>query len=153
MDQEIQIAEVSEQEAAAIARLEQIIFSDAWSVQAIQETWRQPCALVAGAKLGRSLVGYGILYYVAGEGEIVRIAVDASVRRQGVAGRLLKHLEDSCKKKGGVRLLLDVRESNSAAIAFYKKYGFTEDGIRKKFYTNPAENAILMSRRINKTDL
>ncbi len=61
MDQEIQIAEVSEQEAAAIARLEQIIFSDAWSVQAIQETWRQPCALVAGAKLGRSLVGYGCL--------------------------------------------------------------------------------------------
>ena len=62
MDQEIQIAEVSEQEAAAIARLEQIIFSDAWSVQAIQETWRQPCALVAGAKLGRSLVGSFIMW-------------------------------------------------------------------------------------------
>lgn len=153
MEGEIRIAEAKEQDIADIARLERNIFSDGWSISAIRETWRQPCTLVAGAIRGRRLVGYAILYYMAGEGEIARIATDPSARRQGAAGSLLVYLKDFCWKKGCERLLLDVRESNAAARAFYKKYGFTEDGIRKKFYTNPVENAILMSCRIKRTDL
>ena len=59
-------------------------------------------------------------------------------------------LENFCEEKGIVNLMLDVRESNEAAIAFYKGCGFVEDGIRKDFYTDPKEDAILMSRQLGK---
>ena len=91
------------------------------------------------------LVGYLIVYYVLEDGEIARIAVESDFRRNGVASRLLKELAFICADNGVNKLLLDVRESNESAKAFYKKKGFVLDGVRKNYYTNPTENAILMS--------
>ena len=93
----------------------------------------------------RVLVGYLIVYYVLEDGEIARIAVESDFRRKGVASRLLKELAFICTDNGVNKLLLDVRESNESAKAFYKKKGFVLDGVRKNYYTNPTENAILMS--------
>jgi ribosomal-protein-alanine N-acetyltransferase len=55
-------------------------------------------------------------------------------------------VENTCEEKGITRLMLDVRESNESARAFYKSLGFEEDGIRKNFYEMPKENAVLMSK-------
>ena len=57
----------------------------------------------------------------------------------------MKELAFICADNGVNKLLLDVRESNESAEAFYKKKGFVLDGVRKNYYTNPTENAILMS--------
>ena len=67
-----------------------------------------------------------------------------------MGARLLLELEDLCELGGISRLLLDVRESNAPAIAFYKDYGFAEDGIRRRFYADPEEDAVLMSRELGK---
>ncbi len=101
-----------------------------------------------GAWKEEVLAGYVIFYYAADEGEIARIAVRDAFRRKGAARRLLLRLEELCKELGVSRLLLDVRESNGPAIAFYVGYGFKKDGIRKKFYVNPVEDAILMSYKV-----
>lgn len=145
-----QIRPVQESELAEVAELEREIFSDAWSKKALIETYSQSHTVIAGAWQDERLLGYVILYYVMDEGEIARIAVRSSARRQGVAGRILSYIEEFCKERDGERLLLDVRESNVPAIAFYRKCGFKKDGIRKNFYTNPTEDAILMSRRIER---
>ena len=133
-------------EIADVAALERHIFSDAWTENGIRETLCQENGIVLGIWKGEFLAGYVILYYVLDEGEIARIAIDSACRRQGVAGRLLERLSKICEVKGIRRLMLEVRTSNEAAISFYKKSGFTEDGVRKGYYTNPCEDAILMSK-------
>ncbi len=133
-------------EIADVAALERHIFSDAWTENGIRETLCQENGIVLGIWKGEFLAGYVILYYVLDEGEIARIAIDSARRRQGAAGRLLERLLKICEEKGIRRLMLEVRTSNEAAISFYKKSGFTEDGVRKGYYTNPCEDAILMSK-------
>lgn len=130
------------------ARLEAEIFSDAWSENSIRETASQPHAVIFGEWEGDSLLGYLIFYFVIDEGEITRIAVAPGNRRQGVGGRLLRQADEFCAEHGIRRMLLDVRESNVSAREFYARHGFSQDGIRKKFYTNPQEDAILMSRKL-----
>ena len=97
------------------------------------------------AAMASAILGYVIFYYVLDEGEIARIATAPAHRRQGVAARLLEKMRAFSHDKNITRWLLDVRESNESAIHFYEAAGFTRDGVRKNFYANPAEDAILMS--------
>lgn len=145
---EIRIAK--EQEIEEIARLEQEMFPDPWSLKALRDTWNQKQAQILGAWLDGQMAGYVIVYFAADESEIARIAVDEKFRRQGVAGALLDGMERVLAGKGIVRLMLDVRKSNAAALRFYLSRGFKEDGVRKNFYTNPIEDAILMSRGLGR---
>lgn len=94
------------------------------------------------------LLGYVIFYYVLDEGEIARIATSPQHRRQGVAVRLLEKMRAFSYEQNITRWLLDVRISNETAIHFYKAAGFAEDGVRKNFYANPPEDAILMSCKV-----
>lgn len=139
------IRKMREEDLADVARLEREIFSDPWSENAIRESMEQPQTLLLSALADGVLVGYLIVYYVLEDGEIARIAVESDSRRKGVASCLLKELAFICTDNGVNKLLLDVRESNESAKAFYEKKGFVLDGVRKNYYTNPTENAILMS--------
>ncbi len=144
----IDVKEIVKEDIEAIAMLEQEIFPDPWSANSIAETCEQNHACILGAKKNGKLVGYVIFYYVLDEGEIARIAVAPSSRRQGAAQAVFDKLLLFCEENSVTRILLDVRVSNEGAIAFYKKMGFSEDGIRKNFYENPKEHALLMSMDI-----
>lgn len=137
-----------EKDIAYIAGLEAKTFTDAWTEKSVQETFEQAQAFVTVAEDDGRFAGYCIIYYVMDEAEIARIAVSESARRQGIGKGLLDYTCECCREKKIERLLLDVRESNEGAIAFYEKYGFQTDGIRKDFYDMPKENAVLMSRSL-----
>ena len=140
-----EIRRISENDIETVAALEAQIFPDPWSVKSIQDTYGNKSALILGAYQEEALIGYVIFYYVLDEGEIARIAVSPQYRRQGVADQIFAGLLGFCAEKSIERILLDVRISNEPAIAFYRKSGFVEDGIRKNFYENPKEDALLMS--------
>lgn len=144
------IRKMKKEDIPAVAVLEKEIFPDPWSEQALAESLEQNHTLLLTAYEDRQLIGYLILYYALEDGEIARIAVIPEKRRQGVGARLLLELENLCELNGITKLLLDVRESNAGAVSFYKDYGFTEDGIRRKFYSDPVEDAVLMSRQLGK---
>ena len=76
------------------------------------------------------------------EYEILNLAVDAGQRRQGVASRLLGEFLSGVT--GAV--YLEVRESNEAARALYRRWGFSEEGVRRGYYHRPVENAVVMRR-------
>lgn len=139
------IRKMRTEDIEAVAGLEQEIFSDPWSANALTETLAQKQTLLLAAYENKTLVGYLILYYVLEDGEIARIAVAEGWRRKGVASKLLKELALICEDIGVTKLLLDVRESNTSAYAFYEKQGFVRDGVRRNYYTNPTEDAVLMS--------
>ena len=158
----IEIKKDQQQYISEIASLESDIFPDPWSEKSIRDTLENPqariwsiisrqappcsCASTAPEHAGKpQLLGYVIFYYVLDEGEIARIATSPQHRRQGVAVRLLEKMRAFSYEQNITRWLLDVRISNETAIHFYKAVGFAKDGVRKNFYANPPEDAILMS--------
>ena len=145
---EIIVRELKVEDSAAVAEMEQQIFSDSWSEKSVLETVQQKQSVCFAAEKAGHLLGYLLVYHAADEAEIARIAVQKEARRQGAAGKLMQALEHYCEEHKMEKLLLDVRESNEAARSFYTKNGFVEDGIRQGFYVNPSEDAVLMSRQL-----
>lgn len=142
----MQIRDMALEDLARIHDLEAAAFPDPWSEAGIRETLSQKNTILLTAREEENVIGYLIVYYVLDECEIARIAVAKEHRRQGAAALLIRELERRCREKGIRRIMLDVRESNKGAIAFYRGQGFAEDGLRKNFYTGPMEHAVLMSK-------
>ena len=146
----IVIREAVMEDAAAIAEMENQIFTDAWSEKAVLDTINQKNTICLAAEKAGRFIGYLLAYAAADEAEIARIAVVKEFQRQGAGRALILGLETVCEANNITKLLLDVRESNEAARTFYTNMGFQEDGIRQRFYENPQEDGILMSRELGK---
>lgn len=112
------------------------------------ESWNDR-ALTGGA----DLIGFIAARLYADEMHINNIAVDVSARRLGVGGRLLTHIADIGARRGAQGISLEVRESNITAQKLYQAYNFATVGVRKNYYKNPIENALLMSARLAKNGL
>ena len=82
-----------------------------------------------------------------GEAEIYNIGIDPSWRRQKIGGSLLDEFFSICTRRAIAAIWLEVRATNEPAISFYISRGFTERGVRPGFYSNPTEDAVVMSRR------
>lgn len=89
----------------------------------------------------QKLVGFLALQDLAGELEITNISVKKAYQGQGFASQLLRHLD-----KRSENIFLEVRASNQAALALYKKHAFRQVGKRKNYYHNPVEDALLLTR-------
>lgn len=142
------IRELKAEDAAAAAEIEYQSFPDPWSQNGILDTVSNPSTVCLLAEKAGKAVGYLFAYAAGDEAEIARIAVAGEQKRQGVGKSLIRTLEEIGKKKQIRRLLLDVRESNREARAFYEKMAFQEDGVRRGFYQDPPEDAVLMSREL-----
>ena len=92
------------------------------------------------------VVGFVGIWIVAGEGDITNIAVDKGYRGLGIGKCLLEYLINLCKNLNCNTITLEVRESNLKAQNLYKSFDFTIDGIRKNYYEDNKENAILMRK-------
>lgn len=94
------------------------------------------------------IVGFVVAAEVAGEWELENIVVDGSRRRGGLASKLMIELFEVIKGEHGEAIFLEVRRSNQAARALYKKWGFNREGSRPGYYHNPAEDAILYKKNL-----
>ncbi len=131
-------------DALEIARAEALIFSDPWSEEDITSTISTEGSMCYTALSDGNIVAYLIGRQIAPEGEIYRIATLQSHRRRGIAYRLLDFAVRCERELGLESLFLEVREQNTAARALYSSYGFKEIGVRKSYYKNPTDNAIIM---------
>jgi len=133
----------------ALCAIEAECFSLPWSRQAFIDFFANGCSRCLVASVEGILCGYVGMNLLYGEGEITNIAITERFRKLGIGSALMAELT---RTEGLSRLMLDVRSSNTAARRFYEKHGFTVDGIRRSFYSNPREDGVLMSREITKTD-
>ena len=92
-----------------------------------------------------TLIGFLAGRRIGDEWDLENIVVEASRQKQGVAGRLLSAFIDLVGRERAKSIHLEVRFSNVAAIALYSKFGFAQNGSRKSYYSDPAEDAILFS--------
>lgn len=130
----------------AIARLEQEnLGDDAWSRGLVEEgvAGELPTIRYLVAQDGDDVVGHAVLSVVADVSELQRIAVDSFHRRDGLATRLLREVVGLARNEGADRLLLEVREDNTGAIAFYAARGFEEIDRRRRYYRDGATAVVL----------
>ncbi|HET7041544.1 MAG TPA: ribosomal protein S18-alanine N-acetyltransferase, partial [Gemmatimonadales bacterium] len=93
-----------------------------------------------------TLAGYTFCREIAGEAELLNLAVAPTARREGIGGRLLAAALAWADGRGARETFLEVRASNQAAIALYERVGFRAVGRRPDYYQHPAEDAILYRR-------
>lgn len=91
-----------------------------------------------------NLVGYAGCWQIIEEVHITNIAVSVDFRRQGIGNKLLQRIIDDCYENKAKYITLEVRVSNEAAIHLYEKYGFKSLGVRKGYYQNNNEDALIM---------
>lgn len=142
----IQIIPMAKERLPAVAALEQVCFpADPWSEELFRAALDNPntSILLAEGEDG-ALLGYAVLSVILDEGNLDNIAVAPEARRRGVADVLLSALTGFGREHLAA-LMLEVRASNVAAIALYKKHGFAAVGRRKNYYEAPREDAILMT--------
>ena len=147
-----------------IAGIEEKCFSDPWSEKSLEESFKQDYNhLIAVFDDGtiaddfvfqgnEKLAGYLIYSEVAGEAELLRIAVDETMRRRGFGGKLMEHFICELEFMNAEKVTLEVRKGNSAAIGLYTIYGFEQIAVRKDYYMDPDEDAVIMQRPIAKND-
>ena len=142
----IQVVTMAEEHISALAQLERECFSDPWSEKALTEELSNPNAVFHVALIDGEVAGYVGMLHVLDEGDICNVAVFDRFRRKGVASALIQHLVDYGVENQLSFITLEVRESNIGAQKFYETMGFETIGVRKNFYDNPKEHAILMNK-------
>jgi [ribosomal protein S18]-alanine N-acetyltransferase len=91
-----------------------------------------------------SIAGFLVYWLVAGEAELLDVAIHPDLRRRGLGRALLRRLEDVARAQAVGRIILEVRRSNGAARQLYAALGFVENGVRRGYYQDNREDAILM---------
>ena len=129
-----------------IAQLEKLCFSDPWSEKSIETELSCRLSLWLVALDGDKVVGYVGSQTVIDESDMMNIAVHPDYRRRGIAEKLIDALTDALEEKGSHGLSLEVRASNGPAIALYEKLGFAQVGLRKNYYRNPKEDALILRK-------
>lgn len=144
----MQIRPMTIDDCEQVAAIEAASFSMPWSLRAFTETVQKENFRYYVAEETGEILGYCGFLYVLDEAEIPNVCVKESARKQGVGRKMLTVLTEEAKRLGMTVLYLEVRESNQAARRLYESLGFVENGIRKNFYEQPVEHAVLMSKAL-----
>ena len=131
---------------AQIAELEKLCFSDPWSANSIASELDNKLAFWLVATEENCVAGYIGSQTVMDETDMMNVAVHPDFRRKGIAEALVNDLVENLKKMESHCLTLEVRASNTPAIALYEKLGFSEIGRRKNYYRNPREDALILRK-------
>lgn len=132
--------------AKEIFAIEMECFSVPWSLDSIEtELLNEDKKLYYVIEDTNGVVGYAGAWLVYDEGQITNIAIRPSARRQGFGAKLTSALIEECFKRGMHEIFLEVRISNLSALSLYRQLGFTVKGMRKNYYSEPKEDAYIMS--------
>ena len=141
------ITEMTEKHVAQVAELEKICFgSAAWSENSIASELKNQLSLWLVALDGETVAGYVGSQTVMDESDMMNVAVHPDCRRQGIAEELVNALADALREKESRCLTLEVRASNEPAKKLYEKLGFVSVGLRKNYYRNPREDALILRK-------
>lgn len=142
-----EIRQMTQKDVAAVAALEAESFSRPWSYDAFEKTLSDENYIVLIAKAPEMLLGYCVLLCTGEEADITNVCTMPQARGKGVATALLTELLEKGNAQGVLEYFLEVREGNVPARALYTKLGFEEIGLRKNYYAEPKEHAVLMRYR------
>ncbi|MDF2984796.1 MAG: ribosomal-protein-alanine acetyltransferase [Eubacterium sp.] len=143
----IEVIKMTKEHLDSVMVIENLSFKIPWSRSAfIDELTTNQMAIYVVAVSGNEVIGYGGLWKIFDEGHITNIAVHPEFRRCRAGSRIMDKLLEVCELNGVRNLTLEVRKSNLPAIKLYENYGFKAEGVRKGYYSDTGEDALIMWR-------
>ena len=143
----MEITKMNEAHVASVAAIEKECFGPAaWSERSVASELTNKLALWLVAVDGGTVAGYVGSQTVCDETDMMNVAVTSDFRRRGIAEELVNALATELKAMGSRSLTLEVRASNTPAISLYQKLGFAQTGLRKNYYRNPKEDALILRK-------
>ena len=129
----------------SVLRIEALVYPRPWSLGLfMSELALKTTRVYLCAKVGNEVVGYAGLMITGSDGHVTTVAVDPAWHRNGIGARLMLGLSRAAVERGCSGLTLEVRVGNDGAQALYRSFGFAPAGIRKNYYTETNEDAIVM---------
>ena len=132
----------------SLAGLEKICFSEPWSEEGLRAELTKSEARFFVCEYDGEIAGYMGMHIILDECYITNVAVFPRFRRKGIGEALVRHSVQKAAEENCSFITLEVRVSNSSAIALYEKAGFVSVGERKNFYSSPTENALIMTKEL-----
>ena len=142
---EIRLRRLAYSDLPAVLAIERRSFQTPWSLAMFVLELSKPSSICLAAVRDGELIGYLICSRYHTVWHVMNVAIDGKYRRRGVASTLIEHLF-SVTDRGGERYTLEVRVSNSEAISMYESFGFRSAGIRRRYYHDNNEDALIMWR-------
>ena len=140
------VREMQVEDLEQVMEIEQDLFSVPWTKEGFFTFLTRDNAMFLVVEEKGEILGYCGLLIVLDEGDITNVAVKRNRQNEGIGKFLMESLIRLATDLGVTTIHLEVRAGNEKAIRLYERVGFTRDGIRKKYYTDPTEDAVLMTR-------
>ena len=144
MENNIVIRPMTKDDVDDVYKVEEDCFVDPWSKESIRKELKNDLARYLVAEIDGEIVGYVGVWFVVDEGHITNVAVHSNYSGKKIGDKLVKEMVELCRQSNIVAMTLEVRVSNIVAQNLYKKYGFKMGGIRKEYYSDNKEDAIIM---------
>lgn len=144
MENNLVIDIMTEKDIDGVFEVEKNCFEHHWSKDALRKELTNNIAKYLVAKVDDKVVGYVGVWMILDEGHITNVAVHSDYRGQKIGDKLVESLVNMCRENNISSMTLEVRVSNIVAQNLYKKYGFKIGGIRKEYYSDNKEDAIIM---------
>jgi ribosomal-protein-alanine N-acetyltransferase len=142
---EVGITPMRRRHLRGVLRIEQQVYPRPWTFGLfLGEISQRASRVYLVARVGSEVVGYAGMFRAVDDGHITTIAVDPAWQRRGIATRMLLALARAAVDRGCRNLTLEVRMSNSGAQALYQRFGFVPAGVRKGYYPETGEDALVM---------
>ncbi len=135
-----------------VVAVEKAVYSDPWTEQLLSQSLDAPMTHTLGVFDMSGVIAYAIYQVIFTEGHLLNIAVSLPFQRQGLGRWLIHKMLSDAHQKGAESCFLEVRPSNTSAIALYEKMGFRPLMVREKYYSN-GESAIVMVLDLKDLDL
>ena len=135
-----------------ILKIENLCFSPPWTEGQLLSEMESEYGIVFAAFDEKKLCAFSVMHLAGDQAELYQIATLPEERGKGIANMLMEKGNIWAKEQNAESIFLEVRVSNAPAIALYEKHGFENLGIRKKYYTNPVEDAMIMVRKVTEDD-
>jgi [ribosomal protein S18]-alanine N-acetyltransferase len=130
---------------AEVMAIERASFRHPWSSNFFLEEIQVACARSVLAQVSNKIAGYVLFWLLPEEIDIHNIAVHNGFRRQGIGRALLQRVIEQARRRDSLRVTLEVRVSNLAAQKLYESVGFVSQGLRKGYYSDDGEDALIMA--------
>lgn len=148
MTQHLLIDDVRRDDLDQIIQIEQDAFVTPWHVESLEAGLKRPRTVFIALRQGERILGYGLTWLVADEMHILKLAVHKDFRRRGYGSMLIAETLRRGRDQSAHIAWLEVRPTNNAAQEMYKANGFRTAFLRKKYYSDTGEDAIILVRNL-----
>ncbi len=140
----IEVKPMSESDLPEVMEIEKVSFPTPWSKESYLAELENEAARYRVVRLEGKLVGYGGMWLIVDEAHITNVAIHPDFRQQGIGERLMTELIGLANQHKAIGITLEVRPSNQGALRLYNKLGFLPTAIRKGYYSDTGEDALIM---------